>query len=286
MTNKSQYFKKKLIAKFLATTILSVLICSPSLSNTKLSEETPNHLSSEKFKIQLLEDPVFLSKLKEKIATHINDHDIQKIVRDYLLTNPEIMIQMQLILQEKLEKQKEKRASFINLLKKEIFQSPHDAIFGNQNGKTELVVFFDYNCSHCKKSYKHITNLIKEYPDLRVIIKDLPILGPDSMAAHTVAYAFRQQLPEKYHQFYQTLITSPNRSNEAKAIKIAISLGADEKKLRHAMKKPDPQNSFQENIQIASTLGITGTPSYLINNEIFIGAVMQKILENAIENAQ
>ncbi|WP_455474885.1 thioredoxin domain-containing protein [Bartonella sp. B30(2025)] len=286
MTNLSQYFKTTFIARILATTILSVLICSPSSSSTKLNEKTQNHLDLEAIKTQLLEDTTFLSKLKKKIALHTDDHDIQNIVREYLLTNPEIMIQMQIILQEKLKKQKEKQVSLINLLKKEIFQSPHDAVFGNPNGKTELVVFFDYNCSHCKKSYTHITNLIKEYPDLRVIIKDLPILGDDSMAAHTVAYAFRQQLPEKYYQFYKELLTSPNRSNEAKAMKIATSLGANKKKLLHAMQDPNLQNYFQENIQIVSTLDITGTPSYIINNEIFVGAVSQEILKRSIENVQ
>ncbi|KEC55046.1 DsbA family protein [Bartonella koehlerae] len=285
MISQPQHLKTELIAKFSITIILSILLCSPSFSNAKLSEKTLENL-----KIQLLEDSNFLSKLREKIISRIDDHGIQKVVRDYLLTNPEIMIEMQLILQEKLEEQSaqnaKKQASVINSLKKQIFQSPHDAVLGNPNGKRVLVDFFDYNCGYCKISYSYIENLMKEYPDLRVIMKDLPILGSDSMAAHIVAYAFRKQFPEKYPQFYKELLAHRSRANEIRAIKIAVSLGADEKKLRNAIKDPNLQNAFKKNIQIASTLNITGTPSYIIGDKLLIGAMSEEILKEAIENMQ
>ncbi|WP_455481392.1 DsbA family protein [Bartonella sp. B12(2025)] len=290
MTHKPQHSKATLIAKFLATIMLSILICPSFVSNATSSRKTENYLNAENLKIQLLEDHTFLSKLKEKITPRINDHDIQRIIRDYLLTNPEIMIKMQLILQEKMEKQREQKtqeqASIINLLKKEIFQSPYDAVLGNPNGKKVLVDFFDYNCKYCKMSYSYIENLIKEYPDLRVIIKDLPILGPDSMGAHTVAYAFRQQFPEKYPQFHKALLNNKSRATEAKAIKIAVSLGADEERLRNAIKDPNLQNFFKANIQIASAINITGTPSYIIGDKVLIGASTQDILKESIENLQ
>ncbi|WP_413154636.1 DsbA family protein [Bartonella sp. cb54] len=291
MTYQPQHSKTTLIAKFSVAIMLSIsLIYSPSLSHAQLNEKISNDVNLGKLKTQLLEDPAFLSKLKEKIVPYINDHDIQKVVKDYLLTNPEIMIQMQFILQEKLEKLEEQRtqkqSSVINSLKKEIFQSPHDIVLGNPNGKIALVDFFDYNCKFCKSSYHHIESLIKEYPNLRVIVKDLPILGRDSTAAHTVAYAFRKQLPEKYPQFYKALLTNQGRANEATAIKIAISLGADERKLRNAIKDPTLLNSFKENIQIASALNITGTPSYIIGDKVLIGAVSKNILEELIKNMQ
>lgn len=120
MITQPQYLKTKRITKFLITVTLSILLCSPSLSNERSSEKTLQNL-----KTQLLEDSSFLSKLREKITPHIDDHDIQKIIRDYLLTNPEIIIEMQLILQDKLEKQSaqntQKQASIINSLKSKFF---------------------------------------------------------------------------------------------------------------------------------------------------------------------
>ncbi|EJF75119.1 DsbA family protein [Bartonella alsatica] len=290
MIYQSQHSKTTLIAKFLAIVILSTVFFSYCLSNAISNEKTANYLNLENLKKQLLEDPAFLLKLKKKITPYIDDHDIKKIIKDYLLTNPEIIIEMQLILQEKLEKRSkqnsENQTLIINSLKKEIFYSPHDAVFGNPNGKRMLVDFFDYNCRYCKISYSYIENLIKENPDLRVIIKDLPVLGPDSMAAHTVAYAFRKQFPEKYPQFYKALLNNKSRANEAKAIEIAVSLGANEKRLRNAIKDSNLQNAFKENIQIASQLNITGTPSYIIGDKVLIGAVSQDILKESIENIQ
>ncbi|WP_019218577.1 DsbA family protein [Bartonella florencae] len=283
MIHQPKHSKITLVTKFSVIIMLSVLIFSSSLSNATANEKA----APKDLKTLLLKDPTFLSELKEKITSPLNENDIQKIVRDYLLKNPEIIIEMQLALQEKLEKRNEqntqKQASAIKLLKKEIFYSPHDATLGNPNGKRVLVDFFDYNCRYCKLSYPYIENLIKEYPDLRVIIKDLPILGPDSIAAHTVAYAFRKQFPEKYPQFYKALLTNKSRVNEAIAIKIAVSLGADEKALRNAIKDPNIKNFFKENIQIASQLNITGTPSYIIDNKVFIGAIEQDVLKASIE---
>ncbi|EJF84792.1 hypothetical protein MCU_00370 [Bartonella elizabethae Re6043vi] len=290
MIHQPQNSKITLVSKILAPVMLSILIFSPSLSNATSDSKTANHLNLEKLKIQLLEDSNFLSKLKEKVTPHIDSHHIQQIVRDYLLTHPEIMIEMQLILQDKLEKQNEyesqRQASIIHLLEKEIFHSPYDAVLGNPNGKKVLVDFFDYNCQHCKSSYSDIEDLIKEDPDLRVIIKDLPILGPDSLAVHTVAYAFRKQFPEKYPEFHKALLMHQGRVNEAKAIKIAVSLRADEKKLRNTIKDPTLQKNFKENIRIATQLHITGTPSYIIGNKILIGAASQDVLKQAIDNTQ
>ncbi|OPB29556.1 DSBA-like thioredoxin domain-containing protein [Bartonella sp. WD12.1] len=121
---------------------------------------------------------------------------------------------------------------------------------------------------------------------MRIIIKDLPILGPDSIEAHTIAYAFRKQFPEKYFQFYKELLTGQNRANKAKAIKIAVSLGANEKDLHKAIQNPNIKKSFKRNIQIASTLNINGTPSHIIGDKVFIGAVSEDILKEAIESIQ
>ncbi|WP_407966055.1 DsbA family protein [Bartonella sp. C271] len=289
MIDRAQYFKLPFMNFFLITIVLSVFTYS-FLSYAQTKEQISNHLTIENLKIQLLEDPAFLSKLSEKSTKNINDDYIRQIIRDYLLNNPEIMIEMQLILQEKFEQHRQqevqKQAEIIKLLEKEIFQSPYDAVLGNPNGKIVLVEFFDYNCRYCKRSYSDLISLTQEYSDLRIVIKDLPILGPDSIETHIIAYVFRKLFPEKYFQFHKKLLMSQGRANEAKAIKIAVSLGANEKELRNAMQNSNLQKFFQENIQIASALNITGTPAYIIGDKIFIGAVEKNILQAAIENAQ
>ncbi|AGF74487.1 outer membrane protein [Bartonella australis AUST/NH1] len=270
---------------FLKIITLSALIFLP-LSNPKAKEKTPNHLAIERLKTEILEDSAFLSKLSEKLTPHISDNYIQQLVKNYLLDNPEIILEMQLALQENLEKEIQKQALVIKSLEEEIFKSSNDAIFGNPDGEIELVEFFDYNCRHCKRFYLHMEALIKEYSNLRVIIKDFPILGADSTAAHTVSYVFRKQFPQKYPQFYKELLTSKSRATEANAIKIAVALGANETELRNAISDPEVLESFRKNIRIASALNITGAPSYIIGDRVFIGAASKDILKTAIENLQ
>ncbi|MCZ2328301.1 DsbA family protein [Bartonella sp. F02] len=278
-------FNMTLFVKLSITAILYILICLP-LSNIAAQEKTVDHLTKDNLKVQLLEDSTFLSRLSEKIIPQINDNYIRQIITDYLLNNPEILIQMQFSLQEKFNERKKQEIQTLKSWEKEIFQSSDDAILGNPNGKVTLVEFFDYNCKYCKTSYPHIMHLIKEHPNLQVIIKDLPILGPDSVEAHLVAYAFRKQFPQKYSQFYKMLLTSSGRANESKAIKIATSLGADETTLRKTIKDPNIMKKFQKNVQIASELNINGTPSFIIDDKIFVGAVGEDILKREIENAQ
>ncbi|AQX18302.1 MULTISPECIES: DsbA family protein [Bartonella] len=289
MIDQAQHLKLPFMKIFLMAFILSVFMYL-FLSYAQTKEQTSNHLTIENLKIQLLEDSDFLSKFSEKSTKSISDDYIRQIIRDYLLNNPEIMIEMQFILQEKFEQRRQqeaqKQSEIIKLLEKEIFQSPHDAILGNPNGKIVLVEFFDYNCRYCKRSYSDLISLIQEYPDLRIVIKDLPILGPDSVETHIIAYVFRKLFPEKYFQFHKKLLMSQGRANEAKAIKVAVSLGANEKELRNAIQSSNLQKFFQENLKIASALNILGAPAYIIGDKIFSGAVEKSILQAAIEDAQ
>lgn len=285
MTYQQQHSMISFIVKFLIIVMSNILAFLP-LANAENKKKIFDHSITENLKIQLLEDPIFLSKLSEKITLSTHDHYIQKVIKDYLLKNPEIMIELELAFQKQLKEQNEKQALVIKLLEKEIFHSSHDAVLGNPNGDIVVVNFFDYNCGYCKHFYSIIMNLIEEYPNLRVIIKDFPILGPDSMAVHTVAYVFRKKFPEKYAQFYKELLTDPSRANKAKAIKVAVSLGANEKELHNMMKDHNLQKVFNENIQIASALNITGTPSFIINNMVFVGAIGKETLKEIIQNMQ
>ncbi|ALE03836.1 DsbA family protein [Bartonella ancashensis] len=271
------YQLQYLVVKSGVVFLVLALLGTSSVLDAK--EKNPNS-TLKNLEAQILEDPDFLSELSKKIMLNIDNRYIQNTIRNYLLQNPEIMIEMQLILQKKVDKQN------ITSLKEEIFHSPHDAIIGNPNGKIVLVEFFDYNCGYCKRSYSNIASLIKKYPDLKMIIKDLPILGPDSMAAHAVAYAFRKQFPHKYAQFHEKLVRDKGRTNEEKAMKIAISLGANEQSLRRIMQNSNLKEIFKENIQISSALNITGTPSYIIGDTVFVGAVENADLEKIIENVQ
>lgn len=205
--------------------------------------------------------------------------EIEGIVRDYLLANPEIMYEVQASLEQKqAQEQKLAQTEVLASEHDKIFNASYDGIIGNPDGKTTIVEFFDYNCGYCKRALQDMDALVDENPDLRFVMKEFPILGPDSQKASQVSMALRSLAPEKYADFHRRLIGGVGRATEAGAIKIALSLGVDEAALRAEMKNPAISAAFSETYALANKLSITGTPSYIIGDEVVFGAMGRQVL--------
>ena len=212
---------------------------------------------------------------------------VENIVREYLLANPELLLEVQKALDTKQkEEQRVANLKFIQDNKDKIFSSANDGIFGNPNGKITMVEFFDYNCGYCKRAMEDMRALTAADPELRFVLKEFPILGPDSQKASVVSMAFHKMMPEKYAEFHSQLLGIPGRAGEAGAIKIAVSLGADEAKLREAMKDPSITEIFNETYELANKLSITGTPSYVVGEEIVFGAQGLDVLNSKLAAAK
>ena len=272
--------KQKL--KVLSSLVGAIALMLPS--TVQLAEAgNADNTTVEAVKKELLNDSDFVKAVGQHLNNEQNDDHIRQVVKDYLIKNPEVMLEVQDALNDKQEKKiAESQTSTLQSKKDEIFNSPNDAVLGNPKGSVTLVEFFDYNCGYCKKSYPDLENLIKSDPKLRIVIKDFPILGPDSVKAHIVARAVMKIMPEKYAEFHKELLTIPGRSNEEKAIKIAVKLGVDEQKLRSTMQDESLQQAFVDNGQLAYALGINGTPSYILGNNVLVGAVGENILKAKI----
>lgn len=213
----------------------------------------------------------------------IDRTQVEAIVRDYLLKNPEVMLEVQDALEAK-QREEQRLASLgvITQNKDEIFDSTFDGVVGNPQGKVTIVEFYDYNCGFCKRALEDMQALTKDNPDLRFVLKEFPILGPDSHKASVVSQAFHKLMPEKYGEFHTALLGGEGRATEAAAIKVALSLGADENKLREAMKDPAINEAFSRTYELATKLAITGTPSYVIGNEVVFGALGKDVLAEKI----
>jgi len=213
--------------------------------------------------------------------------EVELIVRDYLLANPEILLETQQALEAK--QQEEQRISQLGIIKDakdEIFHSPFDGVVGNPNGKVTIVEFYDYNCGYCKRAMADMQALIAADPDLRFVLKEFPILGPDSQRAHVVSQAFLKLMPEKYPEFHNKLLGAQGRAGEESAVKLAVSLGADEARLRETMKDPSITAPFAQTYDLANRLAITGTPSYVVGNEVVFGALGKDVLAEKITAAK
>lgn len=220
-------------------------------------------------------------------AQQLDRKEVEKIVREYLLDNPEILLDMQNALEVK-QKEAQRTAAIetIKQYKEEIFNSPSDGVVGNPNGKITIVEFYDYNCAYCKRARADMHALMQENPDLRFVLKEFPILGPDSQKAHVVSMAFLKLMPEKYLEYHDKLLGGEGRAGEERAIKVALELGADEAKLREGMKDPAIIDTFNKTYDLANKLSISGTPSYVVGNEVVFGALGKDVLTEKIVAAR
>ena len=211
--------------------------------------------------------------------------EIGDFVREYLVSHPEVIEEAQAALEKKKAEQQASAATeAVKRNSDAIFASADDVVLGNPKGDVTVVEFFDYNCGYCKQALPDMNALIKQDPNLKFVLKEFPILGPDSLAAHRVADAFRKIAREKYSDFHQALLGSHTRATEKRAIEVAESLGVSEADIRKTMKESPADGSIKEAYRVAQELGIGGTPSYVVGDEPVFGAIGASELSAKISN--
>ncbi|MDT2022332.1 DsbA family protein [Methylocella sp. CPCC 101449] len=212
---------------------------------------------------------------------------VEAIIKDYLLKNPDVMRLALEEMERHTQAQEETRKQeSVAKLSPQIFQSKYQTVLGNPDGKIQLVEFFDYNCGYCKRALNDLSQLMKDNPDLRIILKEFPVLGPGSVEAAQVAMALKKQIdPAKYWEFHQKLLGgSRGPVGKAQALAVAEEAGADLDKLQADMAGADVRAGLGEVMNIAETLGLNGTPSYIVGSEIVVGAVGAEKLQDKISN--
>ena len=155
-----------------------------------------------------------------------------------------------------------------------LFSSPFQAVIGNPKGTATLVEFFDYNCHYCKGALPDIARLVKEDPNLKLVLKDFPVLGRGSVEAAEVASAARNQLPgDKFWPFHLKLLSLRGPVGKTEALTVARDLGLDMVKLQKDMDDPSIADGLHQIMGMADSLQINGTPSFIIGDEVVVGAV-------------
>lgn len=200
--------------------------------------------------------------------------EIEKIIREYLLNNPQILGEMQAAFEAnqkvaQAELQKKALSERADL----IFSSPLQVEIGNKDAKYKIVEFYDYNCPFCQRALGDMEKILDANPDVKFVIKEWPVLGEKSYQAHVVSIAFAKLMPNEYPEFHKQLLNMRGSKGENEAIQLALMLGADESALRTEMSKPYVLETMRENNMLADSLGITGTPSYVIGDQVVFGAV-------------
>ena len=211
---------------------------------------------------------------------------IESIVREYIVKNPEIV---QEALVELERRQKEVEAMAVQKITKDpkspLYASEHHTVAGNPDGNVVLVEFFDYNCGYCKRGLADVQKLLDSDKNVKVILKEFPILSPGSRDASIVALALREQFnADKLWTFHSKLMNVKGSIGKEQALGVAKDMGADMSKLATASASPRIAAALEETKLLADALSISGTPSYIVANELIVGARGYDLLASHVAN--
>jgi protein-disulfide isomerase len=208
-----------------------------------------------------------------------------KSIHDYLVNNPEVLVEAMQQLERKQDSERDTMAQKgIEEHQKELMSDPGSPVSGNPNGDVTIVEFSDYQCPYCKRSYPAVKSVVASDGKVKLIHKDLPILGEASRIAALAALASRNQ--HKHEAFDSALMEFNGKLDRDRIMDIASSVGIDVAQLQKDMDDPKLKEIIDRNMALATALGVRGTPAFVIGKQFVPGAVDADTLKQLIEEAR
>jgi protein-disulfide isomerase len=218
--------------------------------------------------------------------TPAQKQEMGAFIKDYLVNNPEVLREaIEALDKHDKETADAERQKVVANQSDALFSSKYQATLGNPKGTATLVEFFDYNCHYCKGALPDVTKLMKDDPNLKLVLKDYPVLGPGSVEAAKVASAARNQLPgDKFWAFHAKLLGTHGPVGKTEALAVARELGLDMDKLAKDMDSPEVKTGLGEVMQLADALQINGTPTFVVGQDVVVGAVGYDQLKDKVDS--
>ena len=215
----------------------------------------------------------------------IQRHAIEGVLERYLDDHPELVAKAisQLDARQKAAATERERAT-IEANAAALLNDPDDLVFGDPNGDVTIVEFFDYRCPYCKRALPAVMQTLKSDGHVRLVLKEFPILGPDSQLATRAALASNKQ--GKYPAFHSAMLASTSALNMTTIMSIAEANGIDTKRLQEDMKAPEIDALIRKNLQLAEGLKIEGTPAFIVGDKLIPGAVDKAALQDLVQSAR
>ena len=210
---------------------------------------------------------------------------IEAIIHDYLVRNPDVLIDALREAEAKANSDTEiKAAQVLRDRRREVFDDPATPVGGNPQGDVTMVEFFDYRCPYCKQVHPAIQKLLDQDRKLRFVYKEFPVLGEQSdIAAHA---ALAARLQGKYEPFHNALMAAKGQISEELVYRIAGSIGLDVDRLKHDMTDPEIDRALSANRSLAKALELRGTPGFIIGDHIIPGAIDLDALKSMVADAR
>ena len=220
--------------------------------------------------------PITFNKISGQDAFKVKEkEEIQRIIEDYIMANPEVILNSVAEMRSREEREREIAAKN-NLidLKDEIMNNPTDPVGGNPMGDVTVVEFFDYRCGYCKQFYTALNEVIDEDDNVRVVFKELPVLGPSSvLAARAPIAPSRQNLNNDFHK---------RMMDDSQLFVFAEDVGLDVVRLKKDMELRGVQGILDDTKVLADKLSISGTPAIIVGEELIRGAIGKERLKSLI----
>ncbi|MEO9764767.1 MAG: DsbA family protein [Qipengyuania citrea] len=203
-------------------------------------------------------------------AQELNEADIKRLALEAILEKPEILIEALSILQERENAALvEAQSTALTELRDDFEQNA--PIFGNLDGSVTLVEFFDYNCGYCRRAAPEVKAVLETSRDVRIVYREFPILGPGSEIAARASLAARNQ--GKYQQFHEAMMALNGQAFEASVMEVAGDVGLDLEVLKTDMQSDLVNDHIAASLRLAEALRITGTPTFVLGDEIIPGVI-------------
>jgi len=221
----------------------------------------------------------------EEASDATRRQEIEAIVREYLRTHPEVVAEaLQEFERREQEAQRQRATEAIRSHLTELTQDPGNPVGGNPKGQVTIVEFFDYQCGYCKREVAELTKLLQGDPDIRVVYKDLPILGPASVFAARAALASQKQ--GKHEALHAALMATNERLTEEGVLRLATQVGLDTGRLEKDMADPSVAKTLDRNFELQRALNIQGTPALVVGTELIPGAADFESLKALVGRAR
>ena len=226
-----------------------------------------------------------IASAQETSITPAQKTEIEKLVHDYIVAHPEVIKEAIQALQAKEEQSKaDAQTQAVLENKDKLFNDPATPVAGNPMGDVTIVEFFDYHCPYCKAVAAPLQKLTEEDKGVRLVMKEFPILGQDSLLASQAALA---SVPQgKYWEFHQALMEHRGQFDMEVIKSIAAKVGLDPAKLEADMQSDTIKPIISANHDLAQTLDIGATPTFIIGDEVVEGAVPLERLKELIQKAR
>lgn len=223
----------------------------------------------------------FEARATEPTGDAVPTQTLERLIEQYIRSHPEVIEQsLQSLENKRAAEEQARQKTALAAHQQELLHDPDSPVSGNPAGDVTVVEFFDYRCGYCKRAASALTQLQQSDTRVRVVYKDFPILGETSELAAKAALA--SHLQGKHRAFHEALLATKDDLTKEHLFHIAQEAGLDVHRLDEDMARPEWQSIIDRNRALAKTLGITGTPAFIVGHDLVPGALDLKMLQELV----